>query len=235
MNRKTRLLLVKWVRPVSVILLVAAFAIAYFVFEGFESEVDRAVSLLTRGDIQALRDYILSFGVWAPLISVALMILQALLAFLPAFVIAFANGLAFGFFWGGLLSLVSAVLAAAICFEIAHFVGRRPVETLVGKRNLGAADKWFARYGAYAVLVFRLIPVVSFDAISYAAGLTRMGILRFMAATTVGMAPATFVYSYIGGRAPQYIDLFLVAFGVVVSVGIIAALVRHYRHNKDLS
>jgi uncharacterized membrane protein YdjX (TVP38/TMEM64 family) len=129
---------------------------------------------------------------------------------------------------------VSAVLAAAICFEIAHFVGRRPVETLVGKRNLGTADKWFARYGVYAVLVFRLIPVISFDAISYTAGLTRMGLLRFMAATTIGMAPATFVYSYLGQRAPQYINLFLIAFGVIISVGIVAALIRRYHRGKKL-
>ncbi len=45
---------------------------------------------------------------------------------------------------------------------------------VLGKQSLGGADSWFSRYGAYAVLTARLVPVVSFDAIYY-VGLTRMG------------------------------------------------------------
>ncbi len=62
--------------------------------------MDRAAALLGRGDVSGLRDYILSFGLWAPVISALLMVLQALVAPLPAFVLTFANGLAFGTFWG---------------------------------------------------------------------------------------------------------------------------------------
>ncbi len=96
----------------------AAFALAYGLSPEFRSEVDRAAAILGRGDVAALRDYILSFGVWAPVVSGLLMILQALVAPLPAFLITFANGLAFGVLWGGLLSLVSASAAAAIAFGI---------------------------------------------------------------------------------------------------------------------
>ena len=74
----------------------AAFALAYGLSAEFRSEVDRAAAILGRGDVAALRDYILSFGVWAPVVSGLLMILQALVAPLPAFLITFANGLAFG-------------------------------------------------------------------------------------------------------------------------------------------
>ena len=92
----------------------------------------------------AVRDYILSFGAWAPVVSGLLMILQALAAPLPAFLITFANGLAFGVLWGGLLSLVSAS-AAAVAFGISRALGRGPVEALVGKAGLESADRWFER------------------------------------------------------------------------------------------
>jgi uncharacterized membrane protein YdjX (TVP38/TMEM64 family) len=154
------------------------------------------------------------------------MVLQAIVAFVPSFLLCFANGLAFGPVWGGLLSIASAALATAVSFGIARAVSRVPVETLIGKRSLGAADRWFARYGAYAVLVARLIPVVSFDAVSYAAGLTRMKFWRFLLATILGMTPASFVYAYLGDRAPGNINLLLAAFGVFVAVAVIAALVR---------
>jgi uncharacterized membrane protein YdjX (TVP38/TMEM64 family) len=204
----------------------AAFGLAYLLSSGFRSEVDRAAGILARGDIAGLRDYILSFGAWAPIVSVGLMVLQAIAAPLPAFLITFANGLAFGVFWGGLLSLFGATLAALISFFLARAFGRVPVEALVGKAGLESADRWFERWGAWAVFVARLVPIVSFDVISFAAGLTRMRSAGFLVATVVGAAPATFVYSYLGEQAPQYVNVLLVAFGVVIAAGIVAALVR---------
>lgn len=228
----TRFRAAKWLRPALTVALLAVFGITYLVVGPVREETNQAVQVLASGDAAVLRDYILSYGVWAPVVSAGLMVLQALLAFLPSFVLAFANGLAFGFFWGGVLSLTSAALAAAISFGIAHALGRTPIEALLGQRSLGAADKWFVRYGAHAVFIARLVPVVSFDAISYAAGLTRMSFFKFLLATVAGMTPATFVYSYLGERAPQYMDVLLVVFGLIVAGGVILALVRRSTERK---
>jgi uncharacterized membrane protein YdjX (TVP38/TMEM64 family) len=219
----------KLARPIFALFSIAAFGLAYLFFEPFRSEANRAAGVLAGGDIEAVREYILSYGAWAPFVSASLMVLQALAAPLPAFLITFANGLAFGAFWGGLLSLASATLAAAISFGVSHALGRTVVEALVGRESLGSADRWFERHGVYAVLIARLIPVVSFDAVSYAAGLTRMGFWKFLLATLVGMAPATFVYSYLGENSPQYIDIMLVVFGVVVAAFIVVAIIRRKR------
>lgn len=213
---------------------VAAFGLAYLLSAEFRTEVGRAAGILYRGDIAGLRDYILSFGVWAPVVSALLMTFQALVAPLPAFVLTFANGLAFGGFWGGLLSLSSAAVAAAISFWLARALGRGPVEALMGKVGLESADRWFERWGAYAVLVARLIPILSFDVISFAAGLTRIRFLRFFAATVVGAAPATFVYSFLGERAPMSVRVLLVAFGVVIAGAVVATVVRRRRRGKPV-
>ncbi|MGH3086106.1 MAG: TVP38/TMEM64 family protein [Rubrobacteraceae bacterium] len=216
----------RWAKPAVTVLFFVAFWLLYLLVEPFRDETNRAIGVLASGDVEAARDYILSYGAWAPVISASLMVGQALAAPLPAFLITFANGLAFGAFWGGILSLASATLAAAISFGISHALGRTVVEALVGRESLGGADRWFERFGVYAVFIARLIPIVSFDVISYAAGLTRMGFWKFLLATVVGMAPATFVYSHLGERAPQYINIMLVAFGVVVATLVVFTVVR---------
>lgn len=131
-----------------------------------------------------------------------------------------------------MLSLSSASVAAAVSFSVARFLGRGPVEAIVGRAQLGSADQWFLRWGAYAVLVARLLPVVSFDIVSYAAGLTRMGFWRFMLATVIGMAPATFIYAYLGEQAPQYVQVLLAVFGVVIVGAVVAAVLRRKRQGK---
>jgi uncharacterized membrane protein YdjX (TVP38/TMEM64 family) len=75
-----------------------------------------AVILLSEGDVGNLRSRVLEAGAWAPLVSAALMILQAVLAPLPSSPVTYLNGLLFGLWWGGLLSWASALVAAAICF-----------------------------------------------------------------------------------------------------------------------
>ena len=216
-----------------VVLLAAAalFGLLYLVSAGFRSEVNQALSLLGRGDIAGLRDYILSFGLWAPVASCFLMVLQALVAPVPSFLITFANGLAFGVFWGWMLSLFGHVLAAAVCFGISRSLGRVPVEVLVGKTGLESADRWFARWGVYAVFIARLLPGVAFDVISYAAGLTRMGFKNFLLATALGIFPQTFLYSYLGRQAPEYVGLFLVTSALVVT-GVAAVAVARYRKER---
>ncbi len=223
------------VRLLRLALLLAAvvlFGLLYLLSAGFRFEVNLALGLLGRGDIAGLRDYILSFGLWAPVASCFLMVLQALVAPVPSFLITFANGLAFGVFWGWLLSLFGHVLAAAVCFALSRTLGRVPVEVLVGKTGLESADRWFARWGMYAVFVGRLVPGIAFDVISYAAGLTRMRFRAFLLATTLGIIPQTFLYSYLGRQAPEYVGLFLVTSAMVVVAVVVVAVVRHRRERR---
>src|SRR5215210_360036 len=194
---------VRWLRVLLLAAAATVFGMLYLLSESFRSETNRALGILGRGDIAGLRDYIVSFGFWAPVASCFLMVLQALVAPVPSFLITFANGLAFGVFWGWMLSLFGHVLAAAVCFGISRALGRVPVEVLVGKTGLESADRWFARWGVYAVFAGRLLPGVAFDAISFAAGLTRMRFRNFIAATALGIFPRRSSTRIWGARLPN--------------------------------
>jgi uncharacterized membrane protein YdjX (TVP38/TMEM64 family) len=165
---------------------------AYALSAEVRAEVGRVFAMLAAGDTAGLRAYVLAYGAWAPAVSIGLMVLQALAAPVPHFVVIFANGLAFGVAKGWLLSLIGQTVAASVCFAIARGLGRAPVEALVGRFGLELADRWFARWGIAGIFATRLVPGVGFDAISYASGLTGIGYGRFALVTVVGSAPQTF-------------------------------------------
>ncbi|MCC6738262.1 MAG: TVP38/TMEM64 family protein [Planctomycetia bacterium] len=211
--------------------LVAGAALAWGLSPAARGWLSTATSVLASGDVQRLKEWLLSYGAWAPVVSALLMIFQSVAAPLPAFVITFANGLLFGAWRGGLLSWSSAMAGAALCFYLARALGRPAVERLAGgRRALDVSDRFFARHGDRAVLVARLLPFVPFDIISYGAGLTSMGFWRFFIATGVGQIPATIVYSWLGqsmsGSVKAVFWSFACALALVVFVTILKAACR---------
>ncbi|MBI2854749.1 MAG: TVP38/TMEM64 family protein [Chloroflexi bacterium] len=210
-------------RNIAILLgLVILFALLYLLWHGFRSGIGTALGMMSTRDIsqaiENLREYIRSFGVWAPLVSAALMVLQSVLFPVPGQVVTISNGLLFGAFWGTLLSWSSAMVGALVCFFIARALGRPTVEKLASKKALAVADRFFCRYGNNSVLIARLIPVVSFDAVSYLAGVTSISFLGFIVATGIGQIPATIVYSVLGQNLTKVTSLGIYAFGIIVAL-----------------
>ena len=176
--------------------------------------------------IETARAYIAGYGALAPVISAVLMIFQSVIAPLPAFLITFANGTLFGFWWGSLLSWSSSMLGAAFCFYIARALGIERITRLISQPAVDKTNAFVEKYGTYAILIARLIPLISFDVVSYFAGATRMRFLGFWIATGIGQLPATLVYSYLGESASPHIKWILFAFGIIVAISIIRWLMR---------
>jgi uncharacterized membrane protein YdjX (TVP38/TMEM64 family) len=206
--------------------LVAAYLASRFI-PSVKAGVDEAVTRMAAGDVSAVRDYLLSFGVWAPIVSALLMVLQSVLAPIPAFVLTFANGMLFGWALGALLSWSSAMAGAALCFYLARALGRPAVEKLVGGSTaLAVSDRFFERFGDRAVLIARLLPFVSFDIISYGAGLTSMRFWPFFIATGIGQLPATIVYSYLGQNMSSSVRILFITFVITIAIFVAIAAAR---------
>lgn len=184
-----------WITLVSIVIVIGL----YLFVQPINSNINQMFFYLSMLNLDALKEYILSFGMLAPVISFILMILQSVAAPLPAYMITFANAALFGWWKGAILSWASAMAGAALCFYLAKFLGRDAVEKLVSKFALDSVDEFFDKYGKHTILISRLLPFVPFDPISYAAGLTSMSFWSFFIATGIGQLPATIVYSYVGG------------------------------------
>ena len=124
---------------------------------------------------------------------------------------------------------------AAICFFIAKYFGREVVEKLTSKTALNSVDGFFNRYGKYAILIARLLPFVSFDIVSYAAGLTSMKFWPFFWATGLGQLPATLIYSYVGGMLTGGAKTFVTGLLILFSLTVIAFMVKKMWGDKALN
>lgn len=186
--------------------------------------IARGLVLLANGDVNGLRTYVLGAGVWAPAVMAGLMVLQAVIAPLPSSPVSYVNGLLFGVWWGGVLSWASALLAAAVCFALSRHFGRPAAERLITRSAVEWSDRFFRRFGAYAVLIGRLVPIVSFDVVSYGAGLTRMSFNSFIIATAVGMIPGTLLYVYLGRLGRQSGGALMWTLTALTALGVIVAL-----------
>lgn len=217
-------------RKIAILLFVGVALTLIFVCPQSRDYFFELVGLFEGLDIEKIKAYILSFGLLAPLISFALMVFQAVLAPLPAFLITFANAALFGWVWGAALSWVSAMVGALLCFYIAKFLGRDVVEKLTSKMALESVDAFFERHGTYAILIARLLPFISFDVVSYGAGLTSMSLRSFLVATGVGQLPATLIYSYAGemltGGAQTIVYGLLILFALSILIYLIKRVYR---------
>lgn len=199
----------------------------------FLKPVKEMIFMLSMINVEAIKGYILSFGVWAPVISFILMILQSVVAPLPAFIITFANAGLFGWVNGALLSWSSAMVGAVLCFFIARLLGRDTVEKLTSKFALKSIDDFFKKHGKYAILIARLLPFISFDIVSYAAGLTSMSFWAFFVATGIGQLPATIIYSYVGGMLVGGAKKMVFGLLILFAVSILMLLLKKIYNEKN--
>jgi len=197
-------------------------------------------SVMVHGNIDRLKSFILSYGIWAPLISAFLMVLQSVVLFLPAFPIFVVNALAFGLPGGLLLSWGSAVLGSVSCFAIAKTLGRPVAQRLVNKIHLETADVALKKYEKYIILFFGFVPVVSFDVISYAAGLTLLTYWEFIPLVSIAQIPSALFYSLLVHKVNQRaLDAYWVVAAILFFLlGIGSLTVRIYfrrRQRKEIA
>lgn len=127
-----------------------------------------------------------------------------------------------------------AVIVVAACFWIARSLGREAVEKLCSKTGLATIERFFERHGDQSVLIARLLPFVSFDFVSYFAGLTSMSFKGFMIATGIGQLPATIVYSYVGGMLTGGAKMLVTALLILFALVALAVLARQlYREHAS--
>ncbi|WP_203339935.1 TVP38/TMEM64 family protein [Planococcus beijingensis] len=183
-------------------------------------------------DANGIRRWILSFGFWAPAIYMLIYTIRPLV-FFPASVLSIAGGLAFGAWQGTFYTIIGATLGAMLSFIIAKSVGK----SLVRKEwtgNAGKIQSQMEQNGFLYVLLFRFIPVINFDLISYAAAFAKVRFGSFALATLIGIIPGTFAYNFLGSSFisgnPRIIILAVLVFAVLTAVPI---LIRNKWNKKQ--
>jgi len=158
--------------------------------------VAKSVDIATFSSPAVITAWLERAGSLAPFVFMGVMALTVASP-LPSFPLDIAAGAFFGPVPGTLYSAVGALGGAIISFSIARFLGRELIERFL-KGHINFCTECSDRLLTLVIFLTRLIPVVSFDMVSYGAGLTKMSLRRFSLATFLGMLPLTFVYNYFG-------------------------------------
>lgn len=222
----------KTISKIVLIAIIVLTVVLYFAISSFHETMNNFVSKLGSLNLESVIELIRGYGAYAAVISFFLMILQSILSPIPALLITLSNAAVFGWWKGALLSFWSSMVGAALCFYIARTLGRDVVEKITTKTGLAKVDEFFERYGKNSILICRLLPFVSFDIVSYAAGLTPIKFWDFFIATGLGQLPATIVYSYLGNLAGSTKTIFISIVCVVALSALVYMIGKIYNDKK---
>jgi uncharacterized membrane protein YdjX (TVP38/TMEM64 family) len=164
---------------------------------------------LLRGALDGLQ----GLGGWGPALFVLLYVLATVL-FLPGAILTLGAGAAFGVVRGVAVVSVAATLGATAAFLVGRYVARDWVSARIeGRATFRALDEAVAREGWKIVGLMRLSPVVPFNFLNYAFGVTQVSLRDYVLASWVGMLPGTVMYVYLGSVAGSLATVTLGAHG----------------------
>jgi uncharacterized membrane protein YdjX (TVP38/TMEM64 family) len=147
--------------------------------------------------VRGTEELIRSWGVWGVFGSIGLMVAHSFLPF-PAEIVALANGMVYGPLWGALITWTGAMLGAITSFGLVRLLGRPLVWRLLAPNYRAKIRAWSREQGGRNLLVSRLIPVIAFNLINYAAALTDISWWTFLWATGIGILPLTIILAVLG-------------------------------------
>ena len=187
---------------------------------------------------EALESWLQSFGPEAPLVFVVTYVLGTVL-FFPGAALTLAGGAIFGTVWGGLYSVTGATVGAACSFLVARYLASDLVSSRVHAK-LPKLMRGIESEGWKFVALMRLAPIVPFNALNYALGLTRVKFSQYVLASLVFMLPGAFAYSYLGHIGQEaatgrggLIRAGLIAIGVLSAMSFLTMFVKRLRGAKD--
>lgn len=152
------------------------------------------VNLLTP---EGLQQVITDAGIWGVLAYIAVIALAVVMSPIPGAPLTIAAGAVWGAVPAGIYSVIGGFTGSLIAYFIGRTLGRSAVKALTGKIVYFSKDKGEWLLGGL-IFVTRLLPVLSFDLISYASGLTGLSVPIYASSTLLGMIPSTLLLTYLG-------------------------------------
>lgn len=170
-------------------LIVVAVILAYIFIAPVREFLQEAWQTLSSGDEQRIERWVSQFGLVGPVVIILAMILQMFLLIIPTIALMVVAILAYGPIWGSIIVFAAVFAASSVGYIIGSYLGPVIVERLIGVKAEKKIGDFIERYGFWAVFITRLNPLLSNDAVSFVAGVLKMGYWKFIGATLAGIAP----------------------------------------------
>jgi len=192
--------------------------------------MDTAWSILTSDDEQRIQEWVSGFGWFGPILLILAMVVQMFLIVIPTIALMVVSILAYGPMWGSVIVLMAVSVASSVGYFIGRYLGKNFITRLLGENTENKITKFIESYGSWAVIITRLNPFLSNDAISFIAGLLKMGYWKFIGATMVGILPLTVFIAILGKSTDQLkTGLF---WGSLASLGLFVCYIFWEKYKK---
>jgi uncharacterized membrane protein YdjX (TVP38/TMEM64 family) len=177
---------------------------------------------------------VLALGIWAP-IAFVLIYATATVLFFSGAILSLLGGALFGPVWGAAWNLAGATLGAAIAFLLARTVAGEWAARRIGGRLQRLIDGVTAE-GWRFVALMRLVPLVPFNLLNYALGLTGISLSAYIATSAVCMLPGAIAYTWLGYAGSSVatgdtepLRYGLLGLGVLAMIAFLPRLFRRFR------
>jgi uncharacterized membrane protein YdjX (TVP38/TMEM64 family) len=185
---------------------------------------------------KALERHIIEVGLWGPVLIIGFLVLAIVLTPIPSAPVAMAAGAVYGDVWGTLYVVIGAELGAVLAFGLARMLGHPVMLRWFGERvEMGLLGS--QNFLMFTVLASRAMPFVSFDIVSYAAGLSALRFWRFALATLLGIVPVSFLLVHFGASVgdsdPAQMTLASLGMALLLAVPLIIGAVRSHWRGSD--
>ena len=157
--------------------------------------------IISKENFEAVRLWITSQGRWAPVVFMCSYMLTAVLC-LPGTVLTLLAGIIFGITWGTVWVIIGANLGSFVSAYLARILGRDLVSRLLRGR-LDDIDKRISNRGIPMVMWLRLVPVMPYNLLNYALGLSGISLKEIAVGNFFGMLPGIFAYVSIGSATTK--------------------------------
>lgn len=183
-----------------------------------------------------MKNFILKFGIWAPIMFIIIYALRGAILVLPVGVMSLAGGLAFGKWLGTIYILIGATLGASLSFVIARYFGRQFIESFswLHKGKIKSFDEGIEKNGFRMMLFVRLIPLFQYDAVNFGSGLSKMKFRDFVLGSFIGMVPGGFINATLGSSLENIISVqFFAALGFFILLMFIPTIYKAIKKKRS--
>lgn len=149
-------------------------------------------------DQTEIEEWIDGFGVWGPIVYIAIFAASMLFAPLPTAPMPLVAAAVFGPGLGFLYTITATAIGSTVCFWASRRLGRPTLRRLTSQAALDKIDELGERLGIRLLIVLRLFPIAGVDYVSYAAGLTQMRFLTYIVISILASAPILILAAVLG-------------------------------------
>lgn len=226
---------INFIRKNYIIILIVLILILIFFLSYYSKGI---VYSITKSDTNSVVEFINSFGNFSYVIFIFLVILEVVLAPIPALALYVAGGALFGTLLGSILTLIGNLIGALIAFFIARRLLRNFVEKSISPSARKKFDNFSEKYGGLALFFLRINPLTTSDIFSYISGLSKMKVRTFLIGTGLGLAPMILVQAYFGEafvKSYPILYIVLVWISVAYLLAFVYLILRTFLKKRNIS